>query len=265
MTRQATRLRSSSALLWAWPCAALLAPTDARAGVGSGPPSPAVRIEARLVELPRDELERFGVVWGPSPDPFPSATIGSRQTPLLTSSFESGASRVLSAPRVTTRSGHAAVLQVGGDLPLGDRIHPGFGIDLRVTPQVTPDSRVLLEIALDVDRLTFDRGVAIIGSRRVDRKLVLGDGQAAVIAGLFQETPHDAVSRLPALGELPILGAFFRRRPSSPRGSLMLFVTPRLVGEGVGRPGRGRPAPVTQGSPRVDRPRPDPTLDAPNP
>ncbi len=112
-----------------------------------------------------------------------------------------------------------------------------YGIRLNLTPTVIDRNRIHLKVAPEVSELDFSNGVVISGTqvpalnvRRTDTSISLADGESFVISGLINTTNRSMVNKLPGLGDIPVLGAFFRnsdmRREEK---ELLMIVTPRLV------------------------------------
>jgi pilus assembly protein CpaC len=110
-------------------------------------------------------------------------------------------------------------------------------VKLVFTPVITPDGLVHLKVAPEVSSLDFTNALTIqgftipsIASRRVETEMILQDGQSFVIAGLVNDQITEQLSKVPGLGDLPILGQFFRSRSvSKSKDELMIMVTPHIV------------------------------------
>lgn len=173
-----------------------------------------------------------------------------------------GLARVLAEPSLTALSGQSASFLAGGEIPipvpqgLGSVAieYKSFGIGLQVSPTVLSDDRIVLKVAPEASDLDFGNGLQINGSlvpaiitRRADTTVELGDGESFVIGGLVNTTTTSNVDKLPILGDLPILGSFFKNtRYSKDERELLIIVTPRLVrpiargAEVPGLPGQAR-------------------------
>jgi pilus assembly protein CpaC len=156
-----------------------------------------------------------------------------------------GMARVLAEPTLVALSGQSASFLAGGELPIPEPQGLGttaiaykpFGVGLTVTPTVLAPDRIALKVApeaSDLDyanALTFD-GVSVpaIGTRRADTTVELGDGETFVIGGLVSQSISSQVDKIPLLGDIPVLGAFFRDlRYSRQDKELVIMVTPHLV------------------------------------
>ncbi len=154
--------------------------------------------------------------------------------------------QILAEPTLLVRSGESAEFIAGGEIPIpvpqgtGDTItieFREFGIKLKVAATVLSPSRILLNLAPEVSELDFTRAITIngfnipaISKRAASSTLELGNGQSFVLAGLISQTISHQDDAVPLLGDLPIIGAFFKRQASSrERQELIIVATPRLV------------------------------------
>jgi len=103
------------------------------------------------------------------------------------------------------------------------------GLDLRVTPRVTDEGTIDVNLTLNGDYVEYDGNIPTLDSLRVNTSLMVRDGQTVVIGGLFDQGARDAASRVPVLQDIPMIGSLFRSRQFQ-RGDtdLFLFVTPTL-------------------------------------
>jgi pilus assembly protein CpaC len=141
-----------------------------------------------------------------------------------------GMARVLAEPTLVALSGQSASFLSGGELPV-----PGIG--LTVTPTVLAPDRIALKVAPEASDLDYTNAVVLGGvsvpaitTRRADTTVELGDGETFVISGLVSQTITSQVSKIPLLGDIPVIGAFFRDLNYSRQDKeLVLIVTPHLV------------------------------------
>lgn len=174
-----------------------------------------------------------------------------------------GLARVLAEPSLVALSGQSASFLAGGELPIPESGGLGtvtvtfksFGIGLTVTPTVLAPDRIGLKVAPEASELDYTHEVTVAGTsipavttRRADTTVELGDGQSFVIGGLVSRTTIASVNKVPMLGDLPILGAFFKNlNYSQDDKELVIVVTPHLVqpiarGATVPLPADGRDA-----------------------
>jgi pilus assembly protein CpaC len=156
--------------------------------------------------------------------------------------------RTLAEPNLLALDGAEASFLAGGEFPF-PIAQPGaaagavtiqwreFGVRLSFIPTVTPGGSIRLRVAPEVSQLDFASGLVLSGfaipsilTRRAETEIELRDGQTFAIAGLLDNNTLDSVTRIPVLGDLPIIGALFRsRQRRENRTELLVLVTPRLI------------------------------------
>ncbi|MES1952774.1 type II and III secretion system protein [Salinisphaera sp. S4-8] len=176
-----------------------------------------------------------------------------------------GLMRTLAEPSLVAMSGQTASFLAGGEFPIPVTQGGGsgvgnnavtiefkeFGIRLSLTPTVLQQDRIVLKVAPEVSELDFSAGVTLQGItvpgirvRRTDTTVELGDGESFILSGLVDQNMAATVDKVPWLGDLPVLGAFFRStRYERSNRELIMIVTPHLVaplrrGTDVPLPGR---------------------------
>jgi general secretion pathway protein D len=170
---------------------------------------------------------------------------------------QTGQAKVLSRPSVIARNNQPATITVGQSVPLinavrfdnfGNQInsvqYTSVGIILRVTPFITSEGLVEMILAPETSELVADRSqwvpistgiggtvsAPLINSRLADTVVVTPNGQTVVIGGLMQDSKADTVSKIPFLGDIPMLGYLFRRTiKSNARTELIIFLTPHII------------------------------------
>jgi pilus assembly protein CpaC len=159
-----------------------------------------------------------------------------------------GFAHVLAEPSLVALSGQTASFVVGGEFPIpvaqGSSSNGAisvefkeFGIRLKLTPTVLASDRIVLKVAPEVSELDFTTGVETAGvtvpgliTRRADTTIQLGDGESFAIGGLISKNLTANIDKLPFLGDLPVLGAFFRStRLDRQEKELLMVVSPHLV------------------------------------
>lgn len=152
---------------------------------------------------------------------------------------------VLAEPNLAAMSGETASFLAGGEFPiivpqqngLATVTFKQFGVSLAFTPTIHGNGRITLRCKPEVSQLSTNGQVTIQGftipaltTRRVDTTVELASGQSFAIAGLIQKNSVQDVSKLPGLGEIPILGALFRSDSfQRSESELVVIVTPYLV------------------------------------
>lgn len=156
-----------------------------------------------------------------------------------------GMARVLAEPSLVALSGQSASFLAGGELPIPQPqglgttsiVYKPFGIGLTVTPTVLASDRIALKVAPEVSNLDYNDSLVMdgvqvpsISTRRADTTVELGDGESFVIGGLVSRSTRSQVNKVPLLGDLPIIGAFFRDlKYQQVDKELVIIVTPHLV------------------------------------
>lgn len=150
-----------------------------------------------------------------------------------------GRARILSRPSVVTLSGEQATIQIGGKIPYTVRSTDGwstqfedYGIILQFKPVVDAQNRINSAVHTEVSNLSGQsvEGQPIISTRRADSVVTLNSGAPIVIGGLMDSTESKTVSKIPLLGDIPILGEFFKHTSRTrDKRELIIVVTPYLV------------------------------------
>lgn len=161
---------------------------------------------------------------------------------------DKGAIKTLSEPNLVVANGDEGKFLVGGEFPVVVASAAGsgaaasveykeFGIRLGFKPRIANNGDIYMKIMQEVSELDFANGIAVSGfqlpalrSRKAESGLQLADGQTFVLAGLIDNKVSRKVSKIPLLGDIPILGAIFRNtRYTNSETELMVMVTPKIV------------------------------------
>ena len=190
-----------------------------------------------------------GVVQGRLPvnnDQFNFSWIGGKTMVMINALEGSGFAYTLARPSLVALSGQSASFLAGGEVPIpvpssgSDNVsieYKEFGIRLTLTPTIVGRNRISLKVAPEVSELDFSNAVEIAGTtvpaltiRRTDTSISLADGESFVISGLISTRNSSQVNKFPGLGDIPILGAFFRETNiNREERELLMIVTPHLV------------------------------------
>lgn len=171
---------------------------------------------------------------------------GGRVKAMINALESSGFAYTLARPSLVALSGQSATFLAGGEVPIpvpsagSDTItieYKEFGIRLTLTPTVIDRNRITLKVAPEVSELDYSNAIAIQGIqvpaltvRRTDTSVSLADGESFVISGLISTNNRSTIAKFPGLGDIPILGAFFRdSNISREEKELLMIVTPHLV------------------------------------
>lgn len=169
---------------------------------------------------------------------------------VLSALSSNGLSQLLAQPTLLVRSGEQASFLAGGEFPVpvpqasggggGTSLtiqYKEFGVRLSVTPFVLSKDHIVLKIAPEVSELDYNNGVQLQGyvvpglrRRSAETTVELGSGQSFVIAGLSYSNQSVTREKTPFLGDIPVLGAFFKRQQNQKeKQELIIVATPRLV------------------------------------
>ncbi len=160
----------------------------------------------------------------------------------LSALLAEGRGEDIASPKVITSNQTEAVIESGVEIPFQEASSSGATsvsfkkavLGLRVTPQITPDNRVLLDLNVNQDtRGSPDvLGVPPINTRNVSTQVLVDDGETVVLGGVYSQVDRTSSDRVPFFGELPVLGFLFKKnRVENSRTELLIFVTPKIIKE----------------------------------
>ena len=159
----------------------------------------------------------------------------------LSAMESSGNGEIVSQPKVVTADKETAKILKGQEVPYQEASSSGAtttsfkeaALSLEVTPQITPDNRIIMEVKVTKDAPDFQRainGIPPINKNEVNAKVLVSDGETIVIGGVFENTQTKAVEKVPFLGDMPYLGRLFRRDiVRDNKTELLVFLTPRIM------------------------------------
>ena len=166
----------------------------------------------------------------------------------ITAAQREGRGEVVSAPRVITANGKEAVIEQGTEIPYQESASSGATttqfkkavLSLKVTPQITPDDRVILDLTVSKDSVgqilpsATGGSVPSIDTREITTQVLVNDGQTVVLGGILETERRDTVNKVPFLGDIPGLGWLFRSKGKTDnKDELLIFVTPKILREGA--------------------------------
>jgi len=155
---------------------------------------------------------------------------------------------IISSPRVITANQKEATIEQGIEIPYQQSASSGATtiqfkkavLSLKVTPQITPDNRIILDLDVRDDSVgtivVASGGVNVpsINTREISTQVLVNDGQTVVLGGILQTTQREDDTKVPFLGDIPILGHLFKNTDhTDDKDELMIFITPKIVREGV--------------------------------
>ena len=110
-------------------------------------------------------------------------------------------------------------------------------LSLQVTPQITPDDRVIMDLAIKKDEADFTRavlGVPPLNTRQITTQVLVSNGETIVLGGVYEHTKQYQTNRVPFFGDLPLVGALFRNNHNNDsKSELLVFITPKIIKEGL--------------------------------
>jgi len=152
---------------------------------------------------------------------------------------------IIASPRITTSNQKSAYIEQGVEIPYVESASSGATtvtfkkavLSLRVTPQITPDDRVILDLEITQDSqgttVATATGEAVaIDTQRIGTQVLVDNGETIVLGGIYQQNLISRVSKVPVLGDIPLVGFLFRNSTdTNERQELLIFVTPKIVTE----------------------------------
>ena len=151
--------------------------------------------------------------------------------------------KVISSPRVVTSDQTEALIETGTEVPYQEASSSGATsvafkkatLSLSVKPQITPDDKVIMDIKVNKDSVgTLYAGVPSIDTNKVKTQVLVENGGTVVIGGVYAQTQTNGVDKVPLLGDIPVLGYFFRRSAKvDNKSELLVFITPKIIQEAM--------------------------------
>lgn len=251
-----------------------------------------IRLEAQIIEINSDYTRNLGIQYwsqtpgsssnssGSSDNPNSNITVGTaglfyggedfssnrkhggwlgshiaNVNVTLQALINEGKARILSRPSITTMSGKAANILIGGRIPIPVSDGNGnvsidwheYGVKLNIEPVVDSEDKITSKVHAEVSTLDYSHGVKIdsfsvpgIATREAESEVNVRSGMTMAIGGLINSEDAKIVSKIPLLGDLPIIGRFFRHTSNTrDKRELIILITPTLVSDDT-------PAPMSQ-------------------
>jgi len=166
----------------------------------------------------------------------------------LSAAQSEGRGEVVSSPRVITANQREATIEQGTEIPYQQSASSGATtisfkkavLSLKVTPLITPDNRIILDLAVTKDsvgQIVVTSGgvnVPAIDTRTLTTRVMVGDGETVVLGGILETERRDSEKKVPFIGDIPILGHLFKNTTKvNNKDELLIFVTPKILREGV--------------------------------
>ena len=152
-----------------------------------------------------------------------------------------GRGEVLANPRVVTSNQKEAVIEQGTEIPFQEASSSGATttsfkpavLSLRVTPQITPDDRIIMDLSVSQDTVGQEfSGIPSIQTRALTTQVLVDNGDTVVLGGVFEQTKRKDLERVPFFSDLPVVGPLFRNETNrDQKTELLIFVTPKIIKE----------------------------------
>lgn len=167
----------------------------------------------------------------------------------LSASEAEGRSEIVSSPKVITSDQHKARILQGQEIPYLQSSSSGAAtvafkeavLSLEVTPQITPDDRINMDLKVTKDSADYANALTVpglgisappINKQEVNTLVLVDNGETLVLGGVFEQSKSNTVTRVPLLGDIPLIGFLFRSKSEQDdKSELLIFVTPKIVRE----------------------------------
>jgi len=158
-----------------------------------------------------------------------------------------GRGEIVSTPRVITANQKEARIEQGVEIPYQESASSGATttqfkkavLSLTVTPQITPDNNIIMDLLVSNDTVgdlvasATGGFVPSIDTRAVETQVLVSDGQTVVLGGIYETERRETITKVPVLGDIPGVGNLFKSRQNvSNKAELLIFVTPKILTEG---------------------------------
>jgi type IV pilus assembly protein PilQ len=165
----------------------------------------------------------------------------------LTALQSEGRGEIVSTPRVITANQKEARIEQGVEIPYQESASSGATttqfkkavLSLTVTPQITPDDNIIMDLRVSKDNVgdlvasATGGFVPSIDTRAVETQVLVNDGQTVVLGGIYETERRDTINKVPFLGDIPGIGVMFRSKQNvSNKAELLIFVTPKILTDG---------------------------------
>ena len=146
---------------------------------------------------------------------------------------------IISSPRVVTSDRHEAFIEQGVEIPYLSATSSGATqvefkkavLSIKVTPQITPDDRIIMDLAVNKDAVgQVFANIPSIDTRQVETQVLVENGDTIVLGGIYETETRNELDKVPVLGDLPLIGSLFRHSlESTEKQELLIFVTPKIL------------------------------------
>lgn len=226
-----------------------------------------IKLEAQILAIRSEDAKDLGILYGTNPSDAPgvihwwesvsrySVNESFRHNPWswlmsgrsdiemqISALITNNKAKILSRPSIMTLSGEQATIQIGGEIPYPTEsnngkitiTHKNYGIILQFKPVVDSQNNIVSTIFTEVSSISgeYIQDWPILATRRADAVVSLKSGTTMVIGGLMDSSERKIVNKIPLLGDIPIIGEFFKySSKTKDKQELIILVTPYIVGE----------------------------------
>jgi type IV pilus assembly protein PilQ len=153
---------------------------------------------------------------------------------------QEGQGKIISSPRVITANQKQARIEQGQErvfttnvLGVGSVVTKKATLKLEVTPQITPDDRVNLDVDITKDNFV-DAVVGTLNVKEVKTQVLLDNGETVVIGGIYEQDKNETITKVPFFGDIPLLGWLFKSKEAKDnKTELLIFLTPRILSDNL--------------------------------
>ncbi|MDR2875410.1 MAG: type IV pilus secretin PilQ [Methylobacillus sp.] len=175
---------------------------------------------------------------------FFSAGMNLLLTAELTAAESDNKTRTVSSPKVVTGNQQRAIIESGVEIPYQEASSAGntstsfkkATLGMEVTPQITPDNKINMDLVVKKDTVANlnVNGAPAINTNNLETKILVDNGDTAVLGGIFEETTTKTLNKVPFFGDMPVLGYLFRQKMDTrSKNELLIFITPRLLDDSM--------------------------------
>ena len=154
-----------------------------------------------------------------------------------------GRGKIVSSPRIVTADQVKAIIEQGTELPYQQATSSGAtsiafrkaNLKLEVTPQITPEGNIILNVEVNKDSVgrSTANGFAI-DTKRVQTQVLVENGGTVVLGGIYEQADREDETKVPVLGDIPVLGALFKQKTrTATKSELLVFITPKVLTNGA--------------------------------
>jgi len=158
----------------------------------------------------------------------------------LTALEQEGKGKIISSPRIITANQKSASIEQGQErvfttnvLGVGSVVTKKATLKLDVTPQITPDDRINMDVDITKDDFA-DAVTGLLNVKEIKTQVLLDNGETVVIGGIYSQSKNDTTTKVPFFGDIPLLGWLFKEKESQDnKTELLIFLTPRILSQNL--------------------------------